>query len=222
MLNVKGREHSRPFLFERKMMSNTKNIIFDIGYVLIRWNPDRVYDAYFGDKEKVKLFYEETGIFKLNQEIDKGLPFDEALKILAAQFPHYHEPILHWKDKWRDMIEGPVEQSVNVLKRLHQLNYPLFALTNWSAETFPYVLHKYDFFSCFRDIVVSGREKVIKPDFKIYDILLKRNHLQPQHCIFIDDNMDNLHSAKHLGMSTIHFVTSEQLEIDLRALGIIL
>lgn len=198
----------------------TKQIIFDIGYVLIDWNPDFVYLPYFKSQQKMQDFYNETGIFKLNAELDKGLPFNEGLTDLANQFPHYQEPIKFWQHKWTEMIGGLVEDSIRILKRLHEMNYPLYGLTNWSAETFPYVLNKYDFFRVFRDIVISGEEKVIKPYPEIYQILLSRNNLLAQHCLFIDDNIENLLGAEKLGIQTIKFENSKQLEKDLRLMGI--
>lgn len=199
-----------------------KKIIFDIGFVLIRWDPDLVYMPYFKNKEKMQRFYEETEIFKLNSELDKGLPFAEGLNKLANKFPHYHEPIQFWKHRWPEMIGGLIEESIVILKKLHQLNYSLYGLTNWSAETFPYVLDKYDFFQCFSDIVVSGKEKAIKPHPEIYEILLKRNNLIAKDCLFIDDNMDNVLGAQKLGMQTIKFETPKQLENELRDVGIFL
>lgn len=197
-----------------------KNIIFDIGYVLVTWNPDLVYGAYFSDDKKMKLFYEETAIFQLNAEMDKGLSFADGVKKLSQQFPHYHEPIQFWQTRWKEMIGGIVHESVEILKQLHQLKHPLFGLTNWSEETFPYVLNKYDFFQCFRDIVVSGKEKVIKPHPEIYEILLARNNLDPKHCLFIDDNVDNVMGAQKVGIEAIKFENPAQLASDLRSFGI--
>jgi len=193
-----------------------KNIIFDLGQVLINWNPDRVYDAYFKDKHKTRQFYEETGIFLLNKEMDKGLSFDEGLTLLSSKFPHYEEPIHLWKNKWTEMIGGEIEGSVEILKQLSHLNYPLYAITNWSAETFPYVHGKYEFFQYFRDIVISGKENVIKPDPLIYELLLRRNQLEPADCIFIDDVDENVEGAKKVGMDAVKFEGPEKLLADLK------
>ncbi len=193
-----------------------KHIIFDFGGVLIDWHPDRVYLPYFNNNmDAMKKFYAETNIRILNLEFDRGLPFDHGLKQLAAEFPDYHEPIHLWKTHWHKMIGGTIDGSIKILHALHQQNYLLYGLTNWSAETFPYVYYHYDFFKCFKDIVVSGREKAIKPESKIYEILLQRNNLEAEHCILIDDSIDNISAAKSLGIHGICFSNPLQLAKDL-------
>jgi 2-haloacid dehalogenase len=194
-----------------------KNIIFDIGSVLVLWEPDAVYKTYFNNDEKaLQRFYAETGIFLANREMDRGKAFAEILAEMSARFPHYHEAISYWRDKWEDMIVGTIDASVAVLKNLHKQGYALFALTNWSAETFPIVKAKYDFFNCFRDIVVSGEVKCIKPEPQIYQILLQKHLLKARECIFIDDNSDNVQAAIMLGMNGIVFENPNQLVKDLK------
>ena len=197
-----------------------KHIIFDFGAVLIDWNSDIVYAFYFKDTQAMQRFYRETNIHTLNKEFDRGLPFDIGLKQLAMQFPHYHEPIKLWKTAWQKMIVGIIEGSVDILHTLHAKGYPLYGLTNWSAETFPYVYYKYDFFQCFKDIVVSGRENTIKPEAAIFEIILKRNNLDPRQCIFIDDVAANVTAAETLGMKGIRFESPEKLLQELRAIDI--
>lgn len=165
-------------------------------------------------------FYQETAIHLLNKAIDRGEPFDSVLKQLSAQFPHYHEPIQLWKTAWHKMIGEPIEGSVAILKALKDRQYPLYGLTNWSAETFPYVYYTHEFFHYFLDIVVSGREQVIKPEEKIYHIFLERNHLSADTCIFIDDNADNVKAAEKMGMAGIVFCNPVQLKASLLDLGV--
>lgn len=198
-----------------------QNIIFDLGGVLITWDPDIVYKKYFSDKQKVQQFYQETGIHQVNAEMDRGRPFQDALTELSTQFPHYHEPIHLWQTQWSAMIAGPIPDSVKILKLLHNQGHPLYALTNWAAETFfPHIRYKYPFFELFQDIVVSGVERLIKPDPKIYQLLLHRNKLDPTNCIYIDDKPENLTPAQNLGMSTIKFTSPLQLLKDLQVHGI--
>lgn len=202
-----------------------KNIIFDFGGVLIAWDPDNIYKKYFAnDLIKMRRFYEETDIKKLNVELDSGRSFQEALTELSVKFPHYHEPIHLWRTQWLDMIGGPIADSVKVLEWLHVHGYPLYGLTNWAEETFfPYIRYNdnYRFFNHLKDIVVSGVERVVKPDPRIYNILLRRNGLNPGDCIYIDDSLDNLISAKNLGMSTIMFTSPEQLVSELASFGVV-
>ena len=201
-----------------------KNIIFDLGGVLIMWDPDVVYKKYFAnDLAKMNCFYEETAIQKANAEMDCGRPFQETLTELSQKFPQYHEPICFWKTKWLEMIGGPIQNSIKILESLHTQGYPLYALTNFAEETFfPYIRHNndYRFLNCFKDIVVSGVEQVIKPDPEIYKILLQRNELNPENCIYIDDVPGNLVPAKNLGMATIKFTSPEQLANNLELLGV--
>lgn len=199
----------------------TKNIVFDIGRVLVRWEPDSVYQAYFNhDANALQHFYDETGIYSANREMDRGQPFAEILAGLYARFPHYREPLSYWKDKWEEMILGMVDGSVAILKNLHQQGYALFGLTNWSAETFPIVKARYDFFNYFNDIVVSGEVKCIKPEPQIYQILLQKHNLEANSCIFIDDTIANVQAAINLGMDGIVFESPDQLANDFKKYSI--
>ena len=197
-----------------------KNIIFDFGAVLIDWNPDRVYLPYFKTSESMNRFYQETDIQTLNKEIDRGTPFDTILTQLCTKFPHYHGPIKLWKTAWHKMLGEPIEGSIDLLKAMKEKNYPLYGLTNWSSETFPYVYYTHDFFHYFLDIVVSGREKTIKPEERIYEICLKRNNLKPETCVFIDDNEKNVGVAEKMGIAGIVFLNPLQLKADLLKLGV--
>jgi len=202
-----------------------KNIIFDIGNVLIKWDPDPIYMEYFAnDLTEVQDFYTQTNIFAANAEMDRGTSFKQVLTQLANEFPHYHEPIHMWQNRWLETIGGPIPASIELLTSLHNKQYPLYALTNFAEETFfTHIRHnaKYNFLNLFKDIVVSGVEKVIKPDPKIYEILLQRNNLDPKNCIYIDDTKANLMPAQELGMTTIHFLSSEKLNNELRSLDIL-
>jgi 2-haloacid dehalogenase len=200
-----------------------KNIIFDFGGVLLKWSPDYFYLPYFnGDKRLMEEFYATTQIKAQNQELDRGVAFDAVLKSLIAKFPHYEKPIILWKNAWHKMIGGEIDGSIEILKKLDSNGYQLYGLTNWSAETFPYVYYTYNFFHIFKDIVVSGRENTIKPEPQIYQLCLKRNKLNPAESIFIDDNLDNVVAAENLGINGIHFVNPEQLYTALANLGVIL
>lgn len=196
------------------------NIIFDFGAVLVDWNPDYVYLPYFQSANQMQQFYQDTQIHHHNKALDRGVPYDQLLKSLAEQYPHYKEAIYLWKTCWHKMISGPIAGSVAILKSLHQEGYTVYGLTNWAAETFPYVYYTYDFFHLFKDIVVSGRENTIKPEPEIYQLLLSRNQLQPHTCLFIDDNCDNIVAAQALGIKTIHFKSPQQLLAALKALGV--
>lgn len=200
-----------------------KNIIFDFGGVLLEWNSDLVYLSYFdNDADKMQVFYDETQIKILNDDFDRGLPLDVGLKALSDKFPHYEKPIMFWKYAWHKMIGNKIEGSIKIANQLHKNGYQLYGLTNWSAETFPYAFYSYDFFQLFKDIVVSGREKMVKPEREIYKLCLKRNGLLASESVFIDDKSNNILAAQELGITSILFNTPEQLRSDLEALGIML
>jgi len=194
-----------------------QNIIFDLGGVLIDWNPDNVYKQHFtGNLAKMQQFYQETGIHQANAEMDRGRPFQEALAELANKFPHHQKPIHMWQTHWCEMLAGPITDTVKILESLYKQKYPLFALTNWAAETFVHVRNNYNFFNYFKDIVVSGALGTIKPEPQIYKILLTRNRLDPKNSIFIDDNALNLPPAEKLGITTIQFSSPKQLHDALK------
>ena len=136
---------------------------------------------------------------------DAGRPFAEAVKELQAKFPEYAEAIQMYDDDWEKMLKCELPESIDLLKELKFMGYGIYGLTNWSAEKIGYAFANYSFFSLFDGIVVSGVEKVVKPDRKIYEILLERYSLKPGECVFIDDNQDNVDMAKVLGINAIRF-----------------
>ena len=198
----------------------SRKIIFDFGGVLLSWDPHSMYHSYFNCPQKTKDFFEETALLQLNREFDRGYPLQLGLEELAQKFPHYREAILLWQQQWPKSIVGEVAGSVEVLTKLYQDGHELFGLTNWSAETFPYALKNYPFFSYFKDIVVSGEVKLIKPDPEIYRLLLNRNQLTASDCIFIDDIKENVLAAAELGIHAIQFTSAELLVEQLQEFGI--
>lgn len=208
-------------LLSEEMKGLMKNIVFDFGGVLIDWSPDRVYRPYFGGEEAMQRFYRETKILWHNREMDRGWPYDRAIVELTAQFPHYAIPLRMWKTHWAKMIGGEIKGSVELLGELKKAGFRLFGLTNWAAETFPFVYYTYEFFQVFEDIIVSGREGVIKPEPGIYQLCLERNRLVARESIFIDDNLDNVLAAQALGFHGIRFETPQQLRTALSEIKIL-
>lgn len=182
-----------------------KNIIFDFGGVLLDWNPRYLYKSYFNNDEEMEHFLADICNGEWNIKQDAGRPFAEAVKELQAKFPEYAEAIQMYDDDWEKMLKCELPESIDLLKELKSLGYGIYGLTNWSAEKIGYAFANYSFFSLFDGIVVSGVEKVVKPDRKIYEILLERYSLKPGECVFIDDNQDNVNMAKALGINAIHF-----------------
>ena len=182
-----------------------KNIIFDFGGVLLDWNPRYLYKSYFNNDEEMEHFLADICNGEWNIRQDAGRPFAEAVKELQAKFPEYAEAIQMYDDDREKMLKCELPESIDLLKELKFMGYGIYGLTNWSAEKIGYAFANYSFFSLFDGIVVSGVEKVVKPDRKIYEILLERYSLKPGECVFIDDNQDNVDMAKVLGINAIRF-----------------
>ena len=196
---------------------NIKTIIFDLGGVLIDWNPEYLYlDIFEGDRVKMYAFFEQVCTMDWNENQDAGYPLSKATEDRIALFPEYETLIKIYYGRWEEMLEEAITGSVQILKKL--INDPKFrvvALTNWSAETFPVALKRFDFLHWFEGIVVSGTEKTRKPYPEIYQITLDRFNIAPSETLFIDDNLRNIKGAEAIGINGIHFSTPEKLIIDL-------
>ena len=203
-------------------MSKIKNIIFDLGGVLVDWNPEYVYlDVFKGDRKKMKWFFDEVCTFDWNENQDAGYPLAQATEDRIKLFPQYEEWIRLFYGRWEEMLGGPIEGTVKLLKALvANPDYRVLALTNWSAETFPVALKKFEFLHWFEGIVVSGTEKTRKPFADIYQITLDRYALNASDSLFIDDNLRNIEAAQALGIQTIHFKNPDQLQEALQLLQI--
>jgi 2-haloacid dehalogenase len=197
-------------------------VIFDLGAVLIDWNPDYLYKKLFFSDAERKWFYQHVCTSNWNEEQDAGRPLDLATEMLVAKHPAQEEMIRAYYSRWEEMLNGPIDGTVEILKELKAKDqHQLIALTNWSAETFPIALKKYDFLHWFHGRVVSGEEKTRKPFSDIYKILLNRYKINPQEAVFVDDNIRNLIPAEELGIKTIHFTTSISFRKELVYLGIL-
>lgn len=197
-------------------------IVFDFGGVLIDWNPRYLYRKLFRDEpEAVERFLTEIGFVEWNALQDKGRPFSEAVAELSEKFPHYSDLIKAYDERWEESVTGAIEGTVDILRELKEAGYPLYGLSNWSAETFRRIRHQYPFMDWFEEIVISGEVKLIKPDPLIYKLLLERIKRSAEECLFIDDSEANVTTANQLGFQTIRFESPEQLSKELRRLGIL-
>ena len=204
------------------MNKQIDTIIFDLGGVLIDWNPEYVYlEVFEGNQQKVDWFLNEICSHDWNVQQDAGRSFKEATNILVDKFPQYEKWIRLFYERWEDMLGETISETVNLLKTLKKENkHKLYALTNWSAESFPIARQRFDFFKLFEGIVVSGEEKTIKPYPEIYKIILNRYKITPEKSIFIDDSLKNIQAAEDLGINGIHFKSPQQLKQDLSLFGI--
>lgn len=200
---------------------NIKNIIFDFGGVVMDWDPRYFFKDHFNDDEKMEHFLKNIATDEWNAEQDRGRTLAEGTEIQVAKHPEWEKEIRAYYDNWTTMLKSDIPHNVEVLQKLEHSKYELFGLTNWSAETFPYALENYDFFNIFEGkIVVSGTEKLIKPDPAIWEVLLERYQINAEESVFIDDNAKNIEVAKSLGFICIHIKEDTDLEKEMRDLGI--
>jgi 2-haloacid dehalogenase len=203
-------------------MTNIKNIIFDLGGVLIDWNPDYVFKEVLKDDEKLAWFYREICTMDWNENQDAGYPLDKATEELVALFPQYEDWIRQYYGRWEEMLGDANQGTVQLLKQcVDSPELKVLALTNWSAETFPVALKKFDFLQWFEGIVVSGEEMTRKPFPEIYHTTLKRFEIKAEESLFIDDNLRNIEAAAALGIQCIHFISPQQLEKKLKELKLL-
>ena len=197
-----------------------ENVIFDFGGVLVNWNPRYLYRDYFQDESAMENFLHTVCTDEWNVEQDRGRTLAEGTRLLQDKFPEFHALIQLYYDQWEVMLHGDIPETVSLLYQLKE-KYNIYGLTNWSAETIIVAYERFSFFKEFDGIVVSGEEKLIKPDQKLYHLLLDRYNLKAENTIFIDDNLKNVKAAEELGMIAIHFKSSGQLETELQSIGAI-
>jgi 2-haloacid dehalogenase len=201
-------------------MINT--IIFDLGAVLIDWNPHYVYKTIFDDEQEMHNFLANVCTSDWNEEQDAGRSLQEGTDLLVARFPEHEANIRAFYGRWIEMLGEPFQGTVEIFKQLKEHNkYKIYALTNWSAETFPFAQARFDFLSWFDGVVVSGTEKMRKPAPEFFQILLDRYNVNPAEALFIDDNYRNVLASEKMGIKTIHFKSADELAEELKALGVL-
>lgn len=202
-------------------MSQINTVVFDLGGVLIDWNPEYVYRKIFDTEEEVKWFLKNICTGDWNEEQDAGRSLAEGTALLIDKFPEQEANIRAFYDRWVEMLGGPIPGTVEVFRSIkEQPALKTFALTNWSAETFPIALEKYDFLHWFDGRLVSGEEKTRKPFLDFYQTLISKFEIDPKKSVFVDDNARNLVPAKELGFETIHFQSPEQFRSELDRMGV--
>ena len=197
-------------------------VIFDLGGVLIDWNPEYLYRKIFTDEAQMQLFLTEVCHGTWNKEQDRGRLFKEAVRERIKRFPEHEANIRAYHERWDEMLGGAIEENVAVLEDLYQRpDIHLYAITNWSAETFPVAQQRFPFLRHFEDTVISGELKLVKPDPEIYQTLLDRQPIVPEQAIFIDDVLENVAGAEALGIRGIHLTPETDLRQELIALGML-
>ena len=197
-------------------------VVFDLGGVLIDWNPRYLYRKLFAaDEAGMERFLAEVCNGDWNEQQDAGRPFADAVALLVARHPDLRPLIEAYDRRWPEMLGGPIDGTVALLGELKAIGRPLYALTNWSAEKFPIARERYGFLGWFQGILVSGEERMKKPDPAIFRLMAARFGLAPGRTVYIDDAPHNVAAADALGFRALRFTGPERLRLDLAELGLI-
>jgi 2-haloacid dehalogenase len=195
----------------------TKAVVFDLGGVLIEWDPRHLYRKLLADEAAVEEFLATVCTPEWNAEQDRGRPFAEGVAELVERHPEHAAAIAAYHERWPEMVAGDIPGTVEVLAELRAAGVPLYALTNWSAETFAITRGRFEFLEWFDGLLVSGEERVTKPDPAIFQLLLDRFGLDPTATVFVDDSEANVAAARRLGFDAIRFTGHEELRRELVA-----
>jgi len=195
----------------------TKAVVFDLGGVLIDWDPRYLYRKLLADEAAVEEFLATVCTPEWNAEQDRGRPFAEGVAELAERHPEHAADIAAYHERWPEMLAGEVPGSVEVLADLRAAGVPLYALTNWAAETFAITRERFEFLDWFCGLLVSGEEGMTKPDPAIFRLLLDRFGLDPAAAVFVDDSEANVAAARGLGIDAVRFTGPERLRRELSA-----
>ncbi len=194
-------------------------MVFDLGGVLIDWDPRHLYREVFADPQEMEVFLRDIVSPDWNAEQDAGRTWAEATALLIDQYPDHEELIRVYADRWQEMLAGPIDGTVAILAEVRDQGTPIYALTNWSAETFPRARPLFPFLDWFLGIVVSGDEGIRKPDPEIWRRLVSRYGLDPTRTVYIDDVPRNVEVATELGFQAIRYSDAVTLRADLLRLG---
>lgn len=197
-------------------MSSNKIIVFDLGGVLIDWNPRYLYRKMFnGNDAAMEKFLAEVCTPEWNARGDEGISLTQLTSELIPKHPDDEIYIRAWVERWKEMIDGPIQGTVEIFSELKKRGYKIYALSNWSADTFKRVRNDFEFFDWFDYRVISGEIKMVKPNRDIFNYLLDKANARAEDCIYIDDAPVNVMAAAEYGFDAIHFTSPEQLRTEL-------
>lgn len=196
-------------------------VVFDIGGVLVDWNPAYLYRKLIPDPMEMEVFLSTVCTLEWNGHQDRGRSLSEGTAELVGRFPEQTDLIEAYYGRWEEMVPGQFDGSVALLAQLRGVGHRLFALSNWSAETFPTARHRFPFLQWFDDVVISGDVGIVKPEPAIYELAIARFRLDPSQTLFIDDSAANVEAAEAAGFAGHHFATPADLEDELDRLGLL-
>jgi 2-haloacid dehalogenase len=199
------------------MWVSTKAVVFDLGGVLIDWDPRYLFRKLLADEAAVEEFLDTVCTPKWNAELDRGRPFAEGVAELVERHPEHAAAIAAYHERWPEMLAGDLPGTVEVLAELRAAGVPLYALTNWSAETFAITRGRFEWLDWFDGLLVSGEERMTKPDPAFFRLLLDRFGLDPGATVFVDDSEANVAAARELGIDAVRFTGPDQLRRELSA-----
>jgi 2-haloacid dehalogenase len=202
------------------MSAQVTAVVFDLGNVLVRWDPRFLYRQLLDTDDAVEAFLAEVCTPEWNEAQDRGRPWADGIAEAVARHPEHEALIRAFYDRWDEMCPGLVEGTPEVLAELADARVPLYALSNWSLETFERVRHRFDFLERFDGLVISAAERLVKPEPAIFELLLERYGLVAERTVFIDDAPRNIEAAAALGFLTVPFTDAIRLRRDLEALGL--
>ncbi|MEM9097268.1 MAG: HAD family phosphatase [Pseudomonadota bacterium] len=196
-------------------------VIFDVGRVLVHWDPRLLYRKLLPSEAAIDHFLTEICPPEWNLGQDLGRSWAEGVAIQSAKHPDYADLIAAWDARWHETLPDALWETVALFEALETRGVPLYGLTNFSQEKWPETVNRFPFLGRFRDVLVSGQVGMVKPDPRIYQLLLSRNGLDPEHCLFIDDSVPNVAGARAVGLSAHPFIGAEDLAERLRALKLL-
>ena len=197
-----------------------KSVVFDVGNVLLDWQPHAPFRRYFVDDDAIEAFFDEVGFREWNLSLDAGRDWDEAIASLCSEYPHRSDLIKLFQTHWHETVLGAIGPSVEVLLTLRERGDPVYAITNFAYPRWLEVCERFPFLQdSFSDVVVSGKEQLVKPGKDIFELFLDRNSLQAESCIFIDDSIANVSTASSMNFDTIHFKPETDLIKELKERG---
>jgi 2-haloacid dehalogenase len=196
-------------------------VVFDIGGVLLEWDPRNLYRKVFDDEREMERFLDEVCTLEWHDAHDRGKPFSQSGAELAARHPEYSVQIHAWGRRSEEMVSGPIGETVELLRELKEAGVPCYALTNMEVETYPQRVERFPFMRWFDGAVVSGFEGMAKPDFEIYQLLLDRFELVPETTLLVDDSPRNVRAARSIGIQTVEFSSAPELRRVLEEAGLL-